>query len=766
MAFGENSGLVGGGIGQGFAAGAQQGVQNYQQGVQMRKQDEDTAYRKTQDALNRQDRLDADKRNAAQNALNLKVQQFRELTPPPPPTSMNPDEWDQWNKDTQAWQNTRFSLAGDIDALMNVTVGEQKGPDGTPITMKSFSEVALGTSRADASAKLGQSTQNSLKLGELTKTLGSKITQLQAVAQAGGTTNNPEYDRLKGEVDGLEKEVSGLYTQVTGLKYTGQSVDYGAINNTAAVKGLSDVTTKSLAQFAENPIIGTILAASVGKNITFNTKLSDLGLQVPGTVGDAFKAARGEFTLGQALETGNTKQALAIYFSMTPEERSKDPQAQSLTAAIQDPNNTQVQSALAELKIPAAQVRQITASTVGQETANKRTWTQRAQEGDETLIGEEDAFIADLMGQGKTREQAVRAWQGIVKMLSNAGRKTEQEFTLRDQAITAGKTSENQNLAKLIDSGDLYLLDSAGAAGGIRDLFIKEHGTAEGERLYAQAIGRSQTNYELTADTRKVDFNTRVAQLRGINADNDFNELANPVRLSTLIVQRDTAQQQFEFDKAGNPIRLNILTGQQEQLDLQNLFDREGNPLKLEGLKGQNLALALQNAFDKAGNPIRLRTMGLQETGQALSNESARQQIAFDKAGNPIRLSLLKREDRARALQNAFDEKGNPLKLTNLQTQNLLADAEYERLQIDLRLMPKERQLALFARGAELGEAWLNSPQTKALAKEFGVDLGAFRTTAKFNDFVKTNSQRQAAWDEFKLLAANPRLALSQKGTL
>ena len=71
---------------------------------------------------------------------------------------MDPELWAQYTKDMQAFQSTRFSLAGDIDALFGAAYKEVKNPDGTPMQADSFSKVALGTDRTGFATKLGEST--------------------------------------------------------------------------------------------------------------------------------------------------------------------------------------------------------------------------------------------------------------------------------------------------------------------------------------------------------------------------------------------------------------------------------------------------------------------------------------------------------------------------------------------------------------------------------------------------------------------------------
>lgn len=122
------------------------------------------------------------------------------------------------------------------------------------------------------------------------------------------------------------------------------------------------MTTKALMQFSENPLVGGILQAAnqQGKVITFTTPLVELGLDAPGTVGDAFKVARGELTLEAVIEQGDMKKALAIYAGMTPQEKAESPAAANIATAIDDPNNTVMQAAIADLKIPVAQLRNTT----------------------------------------------------------------------------------------------------------------------------------------------------------------------------------------------------------------------------------------------------------------------------------------------------------------------------------------------------------------------------------------------------------------------
>lgn len=649
MAFGENSGLVSQGIGQGVAQGVQLGTQNYQQGVAQAAQERQQQEQVRQFEVNRleqtrqydQSRADQqarDKTSAAQNALNLKVQQFNNLQAPTPPQSMNPEEWDQWNKDYLAWVTSRQQLGADIDALMGVTVGDMKNPDGTPMVMKTFSEVATGTSRADAARLLGEKSAALGQVGELTKSLATLQGQIRDAVAAGGTENNPEYDRLVKQAGEVEGKLAGLYKQATGMDYAGTSLDYGALNKAGSAKANSDLTVKALSQFAENPAVAAVLDAVTksGAQVGFNTKLSDLGLPGEGTLSDVLKLARGDTTLDSAIASGDMKKAIAILSGMSPEERSASPKAATLQAALADPNNTAVQSALAELKLSPAQLRVVQGQGVSVERSNARSWFERAQAGDQSLLQDQDAYVAEQVAAGKTPEQATRAWEGLMRTLGNSDRKTEQEFVLRDQAITQGTQaikqgdlSQNKALSDLISSGDLYVLDQAGAAGGIRKLFTDALGEGEGGRRYEQTVGQSQQNYALTESTRRVELDTRVEQLRGAKMQNDFDEAANPTRLS-------------------------LLTKQEQQADL-----------------------------------------------------------------------------------------------------------EMDRLRTDLQLMVPERRMALFARGAELGSAWLNSPQTQALAKEFGVDLNAYRTVASFSDWVKGDQKRQSALNEFKMYAADPGLALS-----
>ena len=311
MAFGQNSGVVAGGIGSGFASGAENFSRNYQEVVRQE-------YEKKRD-----------NRNALQTALGIKVQAFRDMRPPEPPSSMDPKLWEQWAKDSDTWFTARVQTANDIDALMKAYVGDQKNPDGTPIETTSFSKIALGTDPTQMAAVLGERTKKSSQLSELTKQLDTKQQQLVQVVQVGGTEKNPEYDRLKGEIDALQDQIKGLYKDVTGVEYTGRPVDYAALNKAAQERALSDTTRKVLTALApEDATIQAILAAASDKPIDFNTKLTDLGVNDNRTIGEVFRSVRGAAALDQAVAEGDVDKAVAIYaglkLSNSPElEKSK-----------------------------------------------------------------------------------------------------------------------------------------------------------------------------------------------------------------------------------------------------------------------------------------------------------------------------------------------------------------------------------------------------------------------------------------------------------
>lgn len=260
---------------------------------------------------------------------------------PTPPDTMDPELWAQYTKDMQAYQATRFSLAGDIDSLFGAAYKDVKNPDGTPMQADSFSKIALGTDRTGFAAKLGESTQNGKKLDELVKQRGEAEKNYVAAVQAGGASNNPEADRWKKQLDALDAQISPTYKAFTGLDWRGSSTDYVALEKTANARGASDATMKALGAFeAESPEVAALLAYAREKNIplSFNMDLSKLGVQGDSrTLGQFLKDLRGSLNLEELYRTDPAK-ALAYYYAMSPEERAKDPTAQTIQAELAKPS--------------------------------------------------------------------------------------------------------------------------------------------------------------------------------------------------------------------------------------------------------------------------------------------------------------------------------------------------------------------------------------------------------------------------------------------
>lgn len=371
MSFGENSGIASGGIGQGFAQGAQAINQSVEQKKtrDLNEQHYHDQMAQYQDGVVRQ--KDTEDRSAAQNALGIYVNQFNGMAKPVAPAGGTPEEWDQYTKDITAYDTQRMAIGQKVDALMGVTVGVQKNPDGTPITTQGFHELATGMTSQASAALLADRSKAGSQLTDLNaqlKTIEGQITQ--AVQAGGGTDNNPEYDRLKGLADGLVKQITPLYEKISGQKFTGTVLDYGKLTATARVQSGTQIVLSSLKALAtSDPTIGAAFDAATksGQALSYGTKMSELGVQGDDrTLGQVIKSSTLAANV-DSLVSSNPEQAAAVVMAMTPEERAANPKAQEFFNNLVNPPEGAAgdgyRSYLSSLNLKPAQVKQVLAST-------------------------------------------------------------------------------------------------------------------------------------------------------------------------------------------------------------------------------------------------------------------------------------------------------------------------------------------------------------------------------------------------------------------
>lgn len=108
----------------------------------------------------------------------------------------------------------------------------------------------------------------------------------------------------------------------------------------------------------------------------------------------------------------------------------------------------------------------------------------------------------------------------------------------------------NADLTKLIQSGSLFLLNSVGAGGELKELYTKQYGEVEGAAMFDKAVASSEYYYNIDRDTQGLTLDQARQNLLSAKQDYDFRKLANPINLRIMAGQEksdELQRQQLAF---------------------------------------------------------------------------------------------------------------------------------------------------------------------------------------------------------------------------